>query len=168
MWKGSRIATSRCLLLFSMSWSSSKSNSTSNSGRNDILFNYLVTTYLITLHSKEFISYRTAGQLQLIERDYIISIILNKSAEKQTMGNTTEQQVGYPIDYNVIALLVTGQTERVIEKMEADPTHSFLKDSINFRNDNLLHYACAKNNLRLVEYILMKNPRLSSLRNNLQ
>lgn len=76
--------------------------------------------------------------------------------------------MGYPIDYNIIALLVTGQTERVIEKMEADPTHSFLKDSINFRNDNLLHYACAKNNVRLVEYILMKNPRLSSLRNNLQ
>lgn len=52
--------------------------------------------------------------------------------------------------------------------MEADNTHAYLKDSINFRNDNLLHYACAKNNLRLAEYILLKNPKLSSLRNNLQ
>jgi hypothetical protein len=36
------------------------------------------------------------------------------------MGNSTEQQVGTPIDNNLIALLVTGQTERVINKLEGD------------------------------------------------
>ncbi len=84
------------------------------------------------------------------------------------MGNAAEQQHGYPIDYNVIALLVTGQTERVIERLEGDTTNTFFKDSINFRNDNILHYACAKNNIKLTEYVLRKNPRLSSLRNNMQ
>jgi len=36
------------------------------------------------------------------------------------MGNSAEQQVGTPIDNNLIALLVTGQTERVIKKLEDD------------------------------------------------
>lgn len=36
------------------------------------------------------------------------------------MGNTNEQQIGYPIDYNVIALLLTGQTDKVIDKIEKD------------------------------------------------
>ena len=84
------------------------------------------------------------------------------------MGNSNEQQVGFPIDYNLLALLMTGQTDRAIEKMKADPTDSFLKESINFRNDNFLHYACAKNDIKLVEYLLKKNPRLSTLRNNAQ
>ena len=66
------------------------------------------------------------------------------------MGNTQEQQTGYAIDYNIIALLLTGQTDKVIEKVEKDETGTFLKDSINFRNDNLMHYACAKNNRKLV------------------
>lgn len=30
------------------------------------------------------------------------------------MGNAEEQQVGYSIDYNVLALVVTGQTQKVI------------------------------------------------------
>jgi hypothetical protein len=37
------------------------------------------------------------------------------------MGNTPlEQQVGTPIDNNLIALLVTDQTDKVISKVEAD------------------------------------------------
>lgn len=83
------------------------------------------------------------------------------------MGNTPEQQIGYSIDYNVMALLLTNQTDRVIDKIEADPTNTFLKDTINFRNDNLLHYACAKNNQQLVQYLMRKNSRLSTIRNNL-
>ena len=65
------------------------------------------------------------------------------------MGNSQEHQIGYPIDYNVIALLLTNQTDRVIQKVDADTTGTFLKDTINFRNDNLLHYACAKDNKKL-------------------
>lgn len=35
------------------------------------------------------------------------------------MGNMTlEQQIGTPIDNNLIALVVTNQTERVIRKIE--------------------------------------------------
>ena len=83
------------------------------------------------------------------------------------MGNTPEQQIGYPIEYNVIALLLTGQTDKVIEKIEKDDTGTFLKDSINFRNDNLLHYACAKNNKELAKFIMKKNPKLSMNKNSL-
>ena len=83
------------------------------------------------------------------------------------MGNTPEQQIGYPIENNVIALLLTDQTDRVIEKVRKDETGTFLKDTINFRNDNLLHYACAKNNLKLCQFIMDKNPRLATLRNSL-
>lgn len=82
------------------------------------------------------------------------------------MGNSAEQQIGTPINNNLIALLVTGQTDRVISKIEADTSGSFLKESINFRNDNILHYACAKNNVTLVEYIVKKNPNLCFCKNS--
>jgi hypothetical protein len=37
------------------------------------------------------------------------------------MGNTSlEQQIGAPIDNNLIALVVTNQTEKVIKKIEED------------------------------------------------
>ncbi len=65
------------------------------------------------------------------------------------MGNSEEQQIGSSIDNNIIALLLSGQTSKVIERLEADPSGTFLNDSINFRKDNLLHYACAKNNTTL-------------------
>lgn len=82
------------------------------------------------------------------------------------MGNIEEQQFGTPIDNNIIALLLSGQTAKVINRLEADPSGTFFNDSINFRNDNLLHYACAKNNGQLAEYIMKKNPKLCSLRNS--
>lgn len=84
------------------------------------------------------------------------------------MGNAAvEQQIGTPIDNNLLALLITNQTDRVIDKLELDPTTYYLKESINFRGDTLLHYACAKNNKKLVDYIMKKNPQLSHVRNNL-
>lgn len=84
------------------------------------------------------------------------------------MGNATvEQQFGTPIDNNLIALLVTGQTEKVISKLESEPDTHFLQESINFRGDTLLHYACAKNNVKLVDYIIKKNPNLMNMSNNL-
>jgi ankyrin repeat protein len=82
------------------------------------------------------------------------------------MGNVTlEQQIGTPIDNNIIALVITNQTEKVISKIETDPTNFFLREKINFRGDTLLHYACAKNNNKLVEYILNKNPELLHVKN---
>jgi hypothetical protein len=82
------------------------------------------------------------------------------------MGNTSlEAQVGSPIDNNLIALVITNQTDRVISKVEADPSSYFLREGINFRGDTLLHYACAKNNFKLVEYLLKKNPALLSRKN---
>ena len=61
-----------------------------------------------------------------------------------------EQQVGTPIDNNLIALLVTNQTERVITKVESEGGTTLLSQRLNFRGDTFLHYACAKNNSKLV------------------
>ena len=60
-----------------------------------------------------------------------------------------EQQVGTPIDNNLIALLVTNQTDRVITKIESEG-EMFMTQRLNFRGDTFLHYACAKNNSKLV------------------
>jgi ankyrin repeat protein len=56
----------------------------------------------------------------------------------------------------------------VISKIESDPSNFFLKERINFRGDTLLHYACAKNNNKLVEYIIKKNPELLHIKNEME
>jgi hypothetical protein len=61
-----------------------------------------------------------------------------------------EQQIGTPIDNNIIALLVTNQTDRVIAKMESEGGTNLVNQRLNFRGDTFLHYACAKNNSKLV------------------
>lgn len=39
---------------------------------------------------------------------------------------------------------------------------------INFRGDTLLHYAAAKDNLKLVEYLVRKPEQMKSLKNKLE
>jgi hypothetical protein len=67
------------------------------------------------------------------------------------MGSVAlEQQFGTPIDKSLIALLITDQTEKVIEKLCTLEGKVYYNESINFKGDNILHYACAKNNIKLV------------------
>ena len=75
-------------------------------------------------------------------------------------------QHGTPIENNLLALIITNQTQRVIDKIEKDPDQTILDDSTNFRGDTLLHYACAKNNPKLVEYMLRKCGRLAGVKND--
>ena len=74
-------------------------------------------------------------------------------------------QHGTPIENNLLALIITNQTQRVIDKIDKDPDQSILDDSTNFKGDTLLHYACAKNNQKLVEYMLKRCSRLATVRN---
>ena len=84
------------------------------------------------------------------------------------MGNSvTEQQIGTPIDNHLLALIITDQTERVIEKLKDDPSKFYMSEEINFRGDNILHYACARNNVKLVEYLVKANPELASKHNHM-
>lgn len=77
-----------------------------------------------------------------------------------------EQQVGTPIDNNLIALLVTNQTDKVISKIESEG-ETFMSQRLNFRGDTFLHYACAKNNSKLVEYAIKKYPSLLTQKNDI-
>lgn len=77
-----------------------------------------------------------------------------------------EHQIGTPIDNNVLALLITGQSARFIEKMKDAGTENWLTNPINFQNDTILHYACAKNNKEVVEYLSSRNADLLMQRNN--
>lgn len=77
-----------------------------------------------------------------------------------------EQQVGTPIDNNLIALLVTNQTDKVISKIESEG-ETFMSQRLNFRGDTFLHYACAKNNSKLVEYSIKKYPSLLTQKNDI-
>lgn len=83
------------------------------------------------------------------------------------MGNSeVEMQHGTPIDNNLLALIITNQTDKVIDKLEEDKDQSILNESVNFKGDTFLHYACAKNNRKLVEYILKKSQRLANVQNH--
>ena len=58
----------------------------------------------------------------------------------------SDNQASVPIDNNVVALVVSGQTDLAIKKIEAMGNEFDPNASINFRGDTLLHYACKKNN----------------------
>ena len=65
----------------------------------------------------------------------------------------------------MLALIINKQTDNVISKLENDPDKSLIAESVNFKGDNLLHYACATNNLQLTEYFLKKCPQLAGTKN---
>lgn len=82
------------------------------------------------------------------------------------MGSeVVNMQVGTPINNSLIALIITEQTERVMEVINSDPSHELLLRPINFRGDTILHYACARNNIKLVSFLLQVEPSLKDIPN---
>lgn len=77
----------------------------------------------------------------------------------------SEMQHGTPIENNLLALIINKHTQRVIDKLEADPDQNIIAESVNFKGDTLLHYACATNNLQLAEFFLKKAPQLANAKN---
>ena len=70
--------------------------------------------------------------------------------------SASESRTSVPISNSIMHLLHSGQTDAVIKKIEEDPA-GLKKDTVyNFRGDTLLHYACSKNNRKLIEYLLQK------------
>ena len=81
-------------------------------------------------------------------------------------GSESEMQHGTPIDNHIVALIISNQTQKVIDKLESDEDKSIISESVNFKGDTFLHYACAKNNQELVDYLLKKCTRLANVKNN--
>ena len=64
-----------------------------------------------------------------------------------------EEQKTVSISKNIVSLLVSGQTEELIFQLKKTEGLN-LNKRINFRGDTLLHYACVKNNIELVKYLV--------------
>lgn len=58
------------------------------------------------------------------------------------------------LDHEIVHLVVTGQTEQLINTVQAYDYELDVNAPLNFRGDTLLHYACARNNVELVKYLL--------------
>lgn len=65
----------------------------------------------------------------------------------------------------MIHLMVTDQTEQLIELIERHRFQININSAINFRGDTLLHYACAKDNVKLVRYLLRRDDILKTVKN---
>ena len=53
-------------------------------------------------------------------------------------------------------LMHAGKTDELIKKIDGEGANFNKDNRFNFRGDTLLHYACSKNNQKLVEYLLKK------------
>jgi hypothetical protein len=70
------------------------------------------------------------------------------------------------IGKSLIHLLQANRTEEIIKKLESE-TYDIFERKLNYRGDTILHYACSKNNLAIVQY-LKKIGANFNVRNNLE
>lgn len=71
------------------------------------------------------------------------------------------------IDTGVVSLVATNQTDILIRKIEYMGDSFSLNTPLNFKGDTLLHYACAKNDARLVKYLLSKPEVIRTAKNHI-
>ena len=72
------------------------------------------------------------------------------------------------IEHSLVHLAVTNQTDALIRLVDRYEFEVNLNAPLNFRGDTLLHYACAKNNVALVKYLLDKKEILLTVKNKLK
>lgn len=72
------------------------------------------------------------------------------------------------LDHQMVHLMVTNQTEKLIELIQEYKYEIDINAALNFRGDTLLHYACAKNNLQLVKYLIGRPDILKTVSNYLK
>ena len=80
----------------------------------------------------------------------------------------TSKDFSISTENNLVALVVTNKTDLIIDKIREMGQNFNCNAPINFRGDTLLHYACAKNNQRLVEYLIQLPDQMKSIKNKLQ
>lgn len=84
------------------------------------------------------------------------------------MGCTASgAQHQFTIDNNIVVLAVTKQTRLLIQKIESMGDAFNYNAPINFKGDTVLHYAVAKEDIILVEYLIKKPDVIKSIRNRL-
>lgn len=64
--------------------------------------------------------------------------------------------------------MVTNQTKKLIELIKKFSFEIDINTVLNFRGDTLLHYACAKNNIVLVKYLIARPDTLKTTKNYLK
>lgn len=72
------------------------------------------------------------------------------------------------LEHQMVHLIVTNQTNKLIEFIHEFKYEIDINAAINFRGDTLLHYACAKNNLQLVKYLIGRPDILKTCSNYLK
>ena len=84
------------------------------------------------------------------------------------MGCAAEQHEGISIQNNIVALVISGNTDLLIKKIDSLGNDFDPNTPLNFRGDTILHYGCQKNNEKLVKYLVNHPKTLKSSRNNQQ
>ena len=69
------------------------------------------------------------------------------------------------IQHKLVSLVVSEQTDDLILFINTYSYDFDINGSINFRGDTILHYACFKNNKRLVEYLTSRQDILRTKKN---
>jgi hypothetical protein len=64
---------------------------------------------------------------------------------------SSHSDMSISISSHLAALVITHQTERVIKLLHDKNNQLQINDEINYRGDRLIHYACLKNDEKLVE-----------------
>lgn len=86
------------------------------------------------------------------------------NASCATLGSTEAAN----LEHQMVHFIVTNQTDRLIEFMQQFKFEIDVNAAINFRGDTLLHYACAKNNVKLVKYLIGRPDILKTVSNYLK
>lgn len=85
------------------------------------------------------------------------------------MGCQATSQIIAPsisnLDHRLVALVAAGKTNAIIQLLEQYDYEIDINSSINFKGDTLLHYACFKNNKKLVEYLIGRKEILKTTKN---
>lgn len=69
------------------------------------------------------------------------------------------------VQHKIVNLVVTDRTEELITFIKVYNYEIDINSAINFRGDTLLHYACYKNNKKLVEFLTARPDILRTKKN---
>ena len=72
------------------------------------------------------------------------------------------------IEHRMVHLVVTRQTEHLIDLIKENQFEIDVNAPLNFRGDTILHYACANNNIDLVKYLISRKDTLRTVKNHLK
>jgi ankyrin repeat protein len=72
------------------------------------------------------------------------------------------------LEHRIVHLVVTEQTDTLISLIKTFEFEIDINTPLNFRGDTLLHYACARNNEKLVKYLIGRADTLLTVKNYLK